>query len=133
LESEITTHGIGSDVVKGQTAQCQAVRIDEKRIQGSTSKAGLERRAPSRGGSGAASEIVDGVTRIRRLELEVELEGIVFSQVRREAAVFKSVIEDTEAATDYEFVCGLVGEANARSKVMILRIAQTFAVLVGDG
>ena len=42
----------------------------------------------------------DGVTVVRRRELEVELEGIVFSQVGRKSAVFKAVVKEAEPAAD---------------------------------
>ena len=49
-------------------------------------------------------------------ELEIELEGIVFSQVRRKSAVFKSVVEETKPAAGNQLGGDLVGEAKARAQ-----------------
>src|SRR5262249_44357177 len=66
-------------------------------------------------------------------EIEIELERIVLSEVRRESAVFEAVVEHAEPAAHDEFVGRLISETDTRGEVGVLGIAQTLSVLVGDG
>ena len=64
-------------------------------------------------------------------EVEVVNEGIVLADVRSISLVFKRVVEHTKSAAYYELRSHLIGEADARSKIVFLRLHQPLPVLVG--
>ena len=72
------------------------------------------------------------MTSVRVEEREIELEWIVLAKVWRESAVFKTVVEDPEAATYHEFGRGLIREPKARSDIALLPHTQALAILA-DG
>ncbi len=65
-------------------------------------------------------------------EVELELEGIVFPDVRRVAAVLKAVEEETKATANDQLGIDLIGETETRRKVGFLRVPEARSVLVGD-
>ena len=83
MHGQVAAHRVGSEVVELNTAQSQAAGNDPKGIQWSAGKSRFQ-CCTSNGccSCRGASRIGDGVAGVGRLELEIELERIVFPEVR---------------------------------------------------
>src|SRR4029450_1858226 len=81
----------------------------------------------------SASGEGDGCVVVLSSKLKIELEGVGLSQIRREAAVFESVIEDSKPSAENELRISLIGKTETRREVCLLRITQPLAVFVGNG
>src|SRR6266852_7163743 len=122
LQGKVGTHRIWSLVIKLDSTQGQAVSIDQKWIQRSAGEAGFQSWPPGRSGGGASSKVVDGMSIVGTEEREVELERIVFTNVRRKTPVLESVVEQAKSAASDELGRNLIGESQARGKILRLRV-----------
>src|SRR5439155_25702254 len=109
---------VGSQVIELNTAQSQTAGDDAKWIQWSARKPGLKCCAANgRRCWRSASSIGNRVASVRRLELEIELERIVFTKVRRETTVFETVVENAKPAASDKFGANLISKTKARRNV----------------
>jgi hypothetical protein len=69
---------------------------------------------------------------VRRLELEVELERIIFSEVRRKTAILKPVVEKAKAGAGHQLRADLVSYAQAWRKIGLLGTTEPLAIFVGN-
>ena len=126
LDREVTAHGVRSEVVELDAAQRQAVGLDQSWIERSTGEANFK------GGCRGAPSECDRMAVVGCGVLEIELEGVVFSQVGRKSAVLKSVVKEAKPAAGDQFGTDLVGEAHPGCKIKLLRSPQSLTVLVTD-
>ncbi len=135
LHCEIATHGVGSVIVELNSAQSQATGVNQEGTQRCAGEPGLERRisirAPSWTWCRAPAKSYRSIV-ISRRELEIELEWIILTQVRRESSVFKPIVEKAKSTPSHQFGTNLISKPKTWSKIGLLRIAQSFAVFVGD-
>ena len=67
---------------------------------------------------------------IRCIEIKIELEWVIFTDIGRETTVLKAVVEDSESAPGDELWIHLIGKSETRREICFLRISQPLAVLV---
>ena len=68
-----------------------------------------------------------------REEGEVELERIVFADIRRVSAIFKSVVKDAQSAAYHQLWIDLVGNAYSRGKIGFWRGSKPGYRSIRDG
>src|SRR5258707_782895 len=128
------------DVVELNAAQSEAAGVYQQRTQRRARKPGFKSRIPSCtpawacGGAWCAIRIreFDRVSGVGWLKLEIELEGIVLPDVRREAPVLKAIVEESKSGARDKFWGDLVGHAQTRRKIRSLRFPESLAVTVGN-
>ena len=66
------------------------------------------------------------------MKLEVELERIVLTEIWRESAVLKTIVEKAETSAGNELRAHLIRKTKSRREIGLLRGTQPLAVTVGD-
>src|SRR5262249_23420609 len=69
---------------------------------------------------------------ITSLEIKVELERIILSEIRRESAVLETIVEKPKSGSCHKLGSNLICKANSWSKIGLLRVAQPLSVFVRD-
>src|SRR6476660_2066795 len=103
LNGEVAAHRVRRQILKLDSAQSQPVGVNQEWVKRRASETCLYRGTARWGRCSASSKVVDRVARIGIEEREIELERIVLTEVWRESAVFKSIVEDTENAPNNQF------------------------------
>src|ERR1041385_236817 len=121
LQGKVAAHRIWSDVIELDSTKIQTICVYRGRIKRKTRQSGFQCGV-------AATWVIDrskrifgvNVASIRRvpdLIMELELEGIVFSQVGEITTVFKTVVEKSKPASSHKLRTDLICEAYARGEV----------------
>src|SRR5215469_5322908 len=133
LQREIPAHRIRCLIIKLNSTQLQIVGIYRQWVERYACKPSPDVRAINRRRrTRRAGTVSYRVVVVRTLEIERELEGIVFAQVWRISTVLKAVEEDSKSSPSHKLGIDLIGETETRGKVVVLRVAKALAVLVGD-
>src|SRR5262245_52133032 len=122
LQSEVSTHRVGGLIIKLDATQSQAFRIYCEWTNRCAGEAGLENSSAAWTRSGTTSE-GDWRVVITSLEIKVELERIILSEIRRESAVLETIVEKPKSGSCHKLGSNLICKANSWSKIGLLRVA----------